>query len=284
MASKNLSAELEKYIDKVNCADTLKFLKKLPDNSIDLAVTSPPYNIKNSTGNGLKDGRGGKWSNAMLLDGYTDHADTMPYDLYVEWQRQVIAEVMRVLKEDGAFFYNHKWRVQKGLIQNRQEIVDGFPLRQILIWQRAGGFNFNPGYFLPTYEVIYMFTKPKFKLAPKKNGVGDVWRFPQELNNPHPAPFPVDLIHRIIDSTNAEIVLDPFMGSGTTAIAALMCDRHFIGIDLSKDYCKIANERIRKYLKHPEKGDPYSYEKIKRKSPKNKKPISKTKGEQIELI
>lgn len=264
---------MERHLDKFTCADTLDFLKKLPSKSIDLAVTSPPYNIKNSTGNGLKDGRGGKWSNALLLDGYTDHADTMPYDLYVKWQRLCITEVMRVLKDTGAFFYNHKWRVQKGLIQNRQEIVEGFPLRQIIIWQRAGGLNFNPGYFLPTYEVVYMFANQGFKLAPKKNAVGDVWKIPQEFNNPHPAPFPVELVERIIDSTDAKIVLDPFMGSGTTALAAKMCGRNFIGVDLSKQYCEMAEKRVKQYLLNPEKGDPFRYEKAKREAPKNKKPI-----------
>jgi len=250
---------IDQFENKILCSESLGLLKKIPNESIDLAITSPPYNIKNSTGNGLKDGRGGKWANAALLDGYTDHADTMPYDLYIDWQRKCISEVMRVLKNDGAFFYNHKWRVQKGLIQNRQEIVEGFPVRQIIIWQRAGGINFNPGYFLPTYEVIYMIAKPKFKLAPKKNIISDVWYFPQESNNPHPAPFPLRLIKRIIRSTNAEIILDPFIGSGTTAIAALSCDRKFICIDNSKEYCKMASDRIKKYLKNPELGDPFSY-------------------------
>ncbi len=58
---------------------------------------------------------------------------------------------MRVLREDGAIFYNHKWRVQAGLLQDRSEIVAGFPVRQIIIWKRDGGINFNRGYFLPTY-------------------------------------------------------------------------------------------------------------------------------------
>ena len=108
----------------------------------------------------MKDGRGGKWANAALMDGYATHNDNMPYKQYVQWQREVLTEVMRVLKPTGAFFYNHKWRVQAGLIQDRREIVQGFPIRQIIIWQRAGGINFNKGYFLPTYEVIYMIAKP----------------------------------------------------------------------------------------------------------------------------
>src|SRR5438270_7534889 len=121
--------------------------------------------------------------------------------------------MFRVLKNDGAIFYNHKWRVQNGLLQDRAVIVKGFLVRQIIIWKRKGGINFNPGYFLPTYEVIYMICKPEFKLAPKANAHGDVWEFKQEMNNPHPAAYPVELVDRIIKSTNAEIILDPFMGS-----------------------------------------------------------------------
>ena len=150
----------------------------------------------------------------------------------------------RLLKEDGAIFYNHKWRVQAGLLQDRNEIVKGLPVRQIIIWKRKGGINFNPGYFLPTYEVIYLIAKPDFKLVPKANAYGDVWEFTQEMKNGHPAPFPVALIDRIISSTNAQIVLDPFMGSGTTAIAAIMNKRHYIGIELSPEYCQMAKERI----------------------------------------
>ena len=74
--------------------------------------------------------------------------------------------------------------------------------------------------------------------------MGDVWEFTQELKNGHPAPFPVALIDRIISSTNAQIVLDPFMGSGTTAIAAIANKRQFIGIELSPEYCKMAENRI----------------------------------------
>ena len=61
---------LTDYLDKIICDDCLNVLKKLPDETIDLVVTSPPYNLKNSTGNGMKAGRGGKWANAALIDGY----------------------------------------------------------------------------------------------------------------------------------------------------------------------------------------------------------------------
>jgi modification methylase len=235
---------MEEWIGQVHCADCIELMNRLPAGSVDLVVTSPPYNLRNSTGNGMKDGRGGKWKNAALLDGYATYNDAMPHDQYVTWQRQCLTAMMRLIPEHGAIFYNHKWRVQGGLLQDRQDIVDGFPVRQIIIWQRDCGINFNPGYFLPTYEVIYLICKSGFRLAPKANALGDVWRIPQESNNPHPAPFPVELAARCIKATNAQTVLDPFMGSGSTAIAAASLNRQWIGIDVSPDYCRLAQERI----------------------------------------
>lgn len=235
---------IDKIKNKILCGNVNDELKKIPSESIDLIVTSPPYNLKNSSGNGMRDGRGGKWANAKLINGYKDHGDNMPHDDYVAWQRECLSEMMRTLKDDGAIFYNHKWRVQKGLIQDRHDIVDGFPVRQIIIWQRNGGFNFNPGYFVPTYEVIYMITKPKFKLSKGANSHGDVWKIGQSKNIEHPAPFPVELVDRVISSTNAKIVLDPFMGSGTTAISAKNLGRDYIGIEISQEYCEYAQKRI----------------------------------------
>ena len=239
---------LANWLSKVHHGDCIELMGQMPSDSVDLIVTSPPYNIKNSTGNGLKNGSGGKWPQAELIKGYADHDDAMPHTEYVAWQRDCLHAMMRVLSDDGAIFYNHKWRVQGGLLQDRADIVDGFPVRQIIIWQRNGGINFNPGYFLPTYEVIYLIAKPKFRLAAKANALGDVWRIPQETKNPHPAPFPLTLAQRCIDSTSARIVLDPFIGSGTTAIAAEKSKRGWIGIDISKAYCDLARERINKML------------------------------------
>ncbi len=130
-----------------------------------------------------------------------------------------------------------------------QALKDFFPpvsgvLPQIIIWKRKGGINFNPGYFLPIYEVIYLIAKPKFRLAPKANAYGDVWEFTQEMNNPHPAAFPTDLINRIISSTTARTILDPFMGSGTVAVVARALKRDFIGIEISPQYCQMAEERL----------------------------------------
>ena len=235
----------EDFLNKIICGDVLGVMKQIPDDSVHLVITSPPYNLKNSTGNGMKDGRGGKWANAALQKGYTHHNDNMPHGEYVKWQRDCLTEMMRIIPDDGAIFYNHKRRVQDGLLQDRQDIVGGFPVRQIIIWRRKGGLNFNPGYFLPTYEVIYLIAKSKFKLAPKANAHGDVWEFTQEMNNKHPAAFPVDLIDRIVSSTTAQTILDPFMGSGTTAISAINFKRDYVGIEISPEYCKMALQRIK---------------------------------------
>ena len=130
--------------------DCLDVMARLPSASFKAVVTSPPYNLRNSSGNGMRDGRGGKWEQAALLHGYATHPDAMPHGAYVGWQRRCLAEMMRLLRPDGAIFYNHKWRVQKGLLQDRQDIVAGFPVRQVSIWPRSGGLQVHPGSFLPT--------------------------------------------------------------------------------------------------------------------------------------
>jgi modification methylase len=237
---------ISNYINTILCGDVLELLETFPNTSIDLVVTSPPYNLLNSTGNGMKSHANGRWKNAGLIDGYSDYNDNIPHTEYVKWQIEVLSECMRVLNDNGAIFYNHKWRVQNGLLQDRSDIVSQFPVRQIIIWKRNGGINFNDSYFLPTYEVIYMIAKPNFKLKPTMNRFGDVWEFGQDLNNDHPAPFPLELVERIISSTNAQLILDPFMGSGTTAVACKRLGRDYIGIEISKEYCKMAEDRINK--------------------------------------
>ncbi len=240
---------LDEWLGKTHEGDTLEMMARMPAQSVDTIVTSPPYNLKQSTGNGMKNGNGGKWPNAKLINGYTGYDDCMLHDEYVAWQRKCLNAMMLLLKPAGAIFYNHKWRVQGGLLQDRSDIVAGFPVRQIIIWRRKGGINFNPGYFLPTYEVIYLIAKPGFKLAPKANALGDVWEIPQESANPHPAPFPPELARRCISATTGEVVLDPFMGSGTTAIAAETEGRQWIGIEKSKDYCQLTKARLATHRK-----------------------------------
>src|SRR5258708_1482881 len=75
------------FANKIVCGDGIDLMGAMPGECVDLVVTSPPYNLKNSTGNGMKDGRGGKWERAALKNGYSHHTDCMPHDEYVAWQR-----------------------------------------------------------------------------------------------------------------------------------------------------------------------------------------------------
>lgn len=229
---------------KHNCIfneDCLTTMSKMDDGSVDLIVTSPPYNLGNTTGGGL---RSDSFWNTSLKDGYDNHDDTMPHAEYVAWQRKCLAEMMRVLRNDGAIFYNHKWRVQDGILQDRADITAGFPVRQVIIWNRAGGFNWNNSYYLPTYEVIYLIAKPGFRLVDGANKMTDVWRIPQDKGGEHPASFPIQIPYRCIKSTTARTVYDPFMGSGTTAAAAKSLGRSYIGSEISPKYCELAASRL----------------------------------------
>ena len=97
--------------------------------------------------------------------------------------------------------------------------------------------------------MIYLITKPDFKLTFGAGFVGSVWKFPQERGINHPAPFPFRLANRCVSSVEGGPVLDPFMGSGTTALAAITNQRGWIGIELSAGYIKEADERIKAH--HP---------------------------------
>ncbi len=241
----NIELSIDNVKNKIIHGDCLEVMRALPEKCIDIIITSPPYNLLNSTGNGLKKNTNcGKWKNASIKDGYKDYDDNMPYPEYVEWQKQCITEMYRLMKEDGAIFYNNKNRVQGGLLQDRREIVKGFPLRQIITWKRSGAINFNAGYFLPITEQIYMICNKAFKLRKGTNKLTDVWEIKQEMKNPHPAPFPEALIDRIIESTEGTLVLDPFSGSGTTAVCARKDNKDFILIEKSYSYCEMAKRRI----------------------------------------
>lgn len=232
------------------CGDCIQTMQTFPSESVGLIVTSPPYNIRNSSSPTMRTRSSVTfWGQSPLMDGYENHNDNMPHDKYVKWQRAALTEMMRILKPNGAIYYNHKRRSQNLLEQDRKDILDGFPVRQTIIWNRKGGVNFNRRFFLPTYEDIYLIAKPDFKLKPKKCSVGAVWDISIEQNNPHPAPFPVAIPKRCIDCSEFDgPVLDPFIGSGSTAIAAIDLGVPWIGIDNSQTYTDAAMGRIKTHM------------------------------------
>ncbi len=222
-------------------------LAVLPEiTGVDLVVTSPPYNLSvgRDAGKWPHD-RGGKWVNAGAALTYDDHDDALPLAEYVRWQRDVLTACWATLSDTGAIFYNHKPRHQNGAIWLPLEVNPGLPLRQIVIWSRAGGMNYAPTHYMPTHEWICVFAKPEWRLKNRAaSGVGDVWRIRQEANPDHPAPFPVGLPARVIETTAPSLVLDPFAGSGTTLRAARDAGVKAIGIEKSEHYCQLTARRL----------------------------------------
>jgi site-specific DNA-methyltransferase (adenine-specific) len=237
-------------------ADCEEALPTLP--AVDAVITSPPYNLGNTTGGGFPIGhynqnnglamRGGagKWRGGELANGYGLHDDAMPHDEYVAWQKRILTACWAQLKGDGAIFYNHKPRVLGGILVTPLTYNPDLPVRQIVIWARSGGVNFSPAFYVPTHEWVLILAKPDFRLRDKAaSGAGDVWRIHQnDGGNEHPAPFPVRLPEIILETTKAQVVLDPFMGSGSTGIACQNLDREFIGIEKEPRWFDLACKRL----------------------------------------
>lgn len=250
------------YRNALVVSDALDYLRSLPDASVPLFVFSPPYNLGNSTGGGIRGtvmrghysadasmhqrGGAGKWKAPALADGYDDYNDAMPHDEYVAWQHAILRECWRALSDTGAIFYNHKPRVMNGLlVEPRDYVPRDLPVRQCIIWARAGGINFSPVFYLPTYEEILIICKPAFRLKSKgASGAGDVWSIPQEAGTWHPAPFPMALAERAIETVMPAFVVDPFAGSGTTARAAKRYGIGYAGCDLSAAYIEKARAAV----------------------------------------
>ena len=220
------------WLNRIHHGDCLDLLAQLPDECIDLVVTSPPYNLRSG-------GRCRSWP------GYDGYGDDRPHDEYVAWQQECLREMYRVIKPTGAIFYNHAPRIQKGVQWRHEDILEPFDVRQTVIWHRAGGVNHNPQYLSPSYEYIYVMAKPDFRVAADWT-IGDVWKMGQEKKRwiPEVPAFPVQLPQNAIRATGAKIVLDCFMGSGTTAIAAVLEGADYIGIEQSARYCAVARERV----------------------------------------
>ena len=219
---------------------------------VDSAFFSPPYNL----GEGMEDKggfrvghSGSRWRNTGFSEGYNSHSDNMPYNDYCDWQRSVLDVCWSITR--GAIFYNHKPRVVKGELRTPLSFIP-FPLRQIIIWDRRGGFNYNAGAYMPSHEWIVLGAKPGWQLRSKAaSGVGDVWRITPQGVEGHPCPFPVELPAMAMETTSGDLWLDPFMGSGTTLVAATQLGRRSIGIELDPDYFDIACKRVSEAWKQP---------------------------------
>lgn len=240
--------------------DCLDLLPHIPSGFVKLVVTSPPYNL-------------GK-----------PYERRLDLDEYLLQQRRVIEECVRVLHDQGSICWQVGNYVDKGEIIPLDIVLYpiftslGLHLRNRIVWHFGHGLHASRR-FSGRYEVILWFTKgddytfnldavrvpqkypaKKHYKGPKKGefsgnplgkNPGDVWEIPNVKANhvektSHPCQFPVELIERLVLSMTDEgdWVLDPFIGVGTTAIAALMHNRKAIGAEIVSDYIKIARERI----------------------------------------
>lgn len=244
----------------VECQDNLAFMRPMKSGSIQLIVTSPPYNIGKS------------------------YEKRRPLDAYVNQQAQVISECVRLLGPRGSLCWQVGNHVQDGEIFPLDMVLypvfqeHGLRLRNRIIWHFEHGLHCS-NRLSGRYETILWFTKsdeyifnldpiripskypgkkyfkgPKigqYSCNPLGKNPGDVWIFPNVKNNHvektiHPCQFPVELVERLVLAlTNpGQAVLDPYMGVGTTVVAAAMNDRVGYGCDVVQEYVEIARERI----------------------------------------
>lgn len=230
----------------------------MPDNCIQLVVTSPPYNA------------------SKVYD------DDLSLKEYLDMLQDVFSECYRVLSPGGRMVVNvanlgRKPYIPLSTYINNIMLNLGFLMRGEIVWDKSAsaGSSCAWGSFQSAsnpclrdiHEYLLVFSKGDYKLPRSKkereNGRIDtiqkqefvdhtksIWRFPTERASRvnHPAPFPVELPRRCIEmySFTGDVVLDPFNGSGTTCVAAKQTGRSYIGIDLSDEYCQIANERLEK--------------------------------------
>ena len=248
----------------IYCADCLSVLRKMPSDALFLTVTSPPYNI-------------GK-----------EYEKPLPLEMYLNWCEQWMKEIYRVTRPAGAFWLNIGYVEMTGrakaiplpyLLWNRspfylmQEVVWNYgagvasrkslsPRNEKFLWyvKNPENYTFNLD-LIRDPDVKYPLQKKNGKL--RCNTIGknpsDVWQIAKVTSGedrsspertPHPAQFPLDLVNRVLlgFSNLGELVLDPFMGSGTMAIACLQQGRKFIGIEIKPEYCEVATKRVERFL------------------------------------
>lgn len=238
-------------IYNADCRDVLPTL-----NDIGLIITSPPYNLSMGLDGqpveAMHDRRSVSRKGAAvnrLTDGYVEHDDAMPWTVYTEWQHEVLNQCWDTLRDDGAIFYNHKPRSQAGRYQMPFAFVPhGLTLRQLIIWNRVEkGQAYTENAFVPGCEWLLLLAKAKYRLRSRSHSAAsDVWDVHPERNGGgHPCPFPLAIPQRAIEASivNGD-VLDPFMGSGTTLVAAKAAGLRGIGIEVSERYCELAVKRL----------------------------------------
>ena len=215
-------------LNTIYSLDCLKGLQDVESESVNLVLTDPPYNI------GLK---------------YDVYEDNQPEEVFWDWIGDVYQELFRVLREKGHLTFTC---TQKQVWTYRPLLEDiGFVFRHLAIWhnpkRKAGSY---PGQWPYSWEAIMDFTKGGFKKLNNSNGIGfmDAWVEEEPKDSIHPARRPVgcwtDLLTLL--SNPGDLVLDPFMGSGTTALVCERNNREYIGFEISENYVREAHRRLQR--------------------------------------
>lgn len=236
-------ASMTDYRNQIICDKTLSALKKLPDEVIDLSITSPPYNKQEKNN--------GRLVKRVVYDTYKDQRPEADYQAD---QIAVLDQIYRVTKPGGSFFYNHKLRYLNGVMIHPLDWLKQtqWLLKQELVWDRTIAGNIRGWRFWQVEERIFWLYKPQNnqpkgpELDSADAKLTSIWRGVPENNNSHPAPFPLWLPARIIISLLKKpgLVCDPYAGSGTTLVAAKLLGHDYLGIDLDKSYCRMAAARL----------------------------------------
>lgn len=234
--------------------DCIQEMQKIPSQSIDLVITDPPYFIENLKKD-LKSSSIRKSSRNSVFFNEFDHFENL--EAFKNFMQKILISLRRIMKDKGQAYifcsYNHvDWLIQ--MIKNLD-----FRFYKPLIWYKKDVMGLFPNQYGCSYEIILWFRK-KGKDGIYKNHIGnsqrDVFEFYSTKQSYrkecgyHPTPKPVELMRRLIkNSSNPDdTVMDCFLGSGTTAVAAQQTNRRYIGIEINPEYIKIAEKRLKQTI------------------------------------
>lgn len=221
--------------NKIYQSDCVEFMKGSGGGFCDMIVTSPPYNFGGFNRNGR-------------ARSYDTYSDDMPDEDYRKWIGNVLAMCAYSLKDKGTLYWNHKGQWRDHVYMHPFWVIDAcpLPLRQHVVWKYPSSPDVAKNKFYPRHEEIFVFTKGEAYFNEDMARWGDVWDITHMQENKHPAPFPMQLARMAISASCPEggVVYDPFMGSGTTALAAIEEHRDWIGTEISPNYINYANGRI----------------------------------------
>jgi site-specific DNA-methyltransferase (adenine-specific) len=209
---------------------------------VDAIVTSPPYNIGNMRSN-TSDGDNfihGTYSN-----------NNMNEEDYQKWQVGFLDKCFKILSPTGSLFYNHKVRILNGVAIHPLEWIfkSDFILKQEITWNMKKGANCDKMRFFPWSERVYWLAKDSKTQINNKRKLTDVWECvptARRRDTGHIAVMPEQIAMNCLEAVGEGLVLDPFMGSGTTGVACKKLGVDFIGIELDDNYFTKAKERIEK--------------------------------------